>query len=145
MKLNVKFFSELTNEQLYRILKLRYDIFVLEQKSIYDEYDGKDYDAVHIFLQEKKEVLAYLRIYKKSNKVASIGRVVVDQRFRKQGLGRKLMNEGINYIKSNWKTDRLEIGAQEYLKKFYESFGFKPTSQPYDDCGVSHIDMEMKL
>ena len=145
MKLNVKIFKDLTLEQLYKILKLRYDIFVVEQKSIYNEFDEKDYDAVHIFLQEKKDVIAYMRIYKKSKKIASIGRVVVDLKFRKKGLGRKVVKEGIDYIKSKWKVDKIEISAQEYLKKFYESFGFKQVSDVYDDCGVAHIDMVLDI
>jgi ElaA protein len=137
----VKPFTELTLEQLYKILKLRYDVFVVEQKSIYDEFDEKDYHAIHIFYEDKKDIVAYTRLFKKSNKVAALGRVVVNTKFRKKGLGRKVVQEGIAYIKTVWKIKKIEIGAQVYLKSFYESFGFKQSSDVYDDCGVPHIDM----
>ena len=145
MKLNIRFFNELTLEQLYEILKLRFDAFVIEQKSIYDEFDRRDYEAIHIFFQDKNEIMAYLRIYKKSDKIASIGRLVVVAKLRKQGLGKKIVKAGIDCIKDKWNADKIEIGAQAYLKKFYGDFGFIQTSDVYDDCGVPHISMELKL
>jgi len=130
MEIEVKKFSELTLEQLYKILKLRFDVFVSEQKSFYDEYDNKDYDAIHFFIEDKQMVVGYLRLYRKTSLSVSLGRIVVQKEYRKMGVGRKLVQEGINYAKSNLKVDKIDISAQYYLKDFYESFGFKSTSEP---------------
>ncbi|HQF36273.1 MAG TPA: GNAT family N-acetyltransferase [Candidatus Dojkabacteria bacterium] len=145
MEIEVKKFSELTLEQLYKILKLRFDVFVSEQKSFYDEYDNKDYDAIHFFIEDKQMVVGYLRLYRKTSLSVSLGRIVVQKEYRKMGVGRKLVQEGINYAKSNLKVDKIDISAQYYLKDFYESFGFKSTSEPYDDGGVIHIDMTLEV
>lgn len=141
MNIRIKSFDELTLDQLYKILKLRFDVFVSEQNSIYDEYDNKDYDAIHFFIEDKESVVGYLRLYKKSLSVVSLGRIVVHKDYRKKGLGRKLVQEAINYSKSNLKVGEIQISAQFYLKEFYEEFGFKATSEAYHDGGVLHIDM----
>ncbi len=145
MKIEIKQFKELTLEQLYKILKLRFDVFVAEQNSIYDEYDNKDYEAIHLFIEEEDKIIAYLRIYKKSEAIASFGRVVVHKDYRKKGLGREIVQKAVEYIKSDMKVDKVEIEAQYYLKDFYKSFGFKQTSEVYDDGGVPHIDMELNM
>ncbi|MBN1501981.1 GNAT family N-acetyltransferase [Candidatus Woesearchaeota archaeon] len=145
MNFTTKKFSELTLEQLYKILKLRYGVFVREQQSIYDEFDEMDYNAIHIFLEEKKKIVAYLRVYKKSDKTACLGRAAVDKEHRKKGIGKEIVKHGLNYIKNNFKAEKTEISAQDYLQKFYESFGFKRISDVYDDCGVEHIDMVLEL
>lgn len=143
MNIKIKRFNELTLEQLYKILKLRFDVFVSEQNSIYDEYDNKDYDAIHFFIEDKERVVGYLRLYKKSPSAVSLGRIVVHKDYRKKGLGRKLVQEAINYVKSTLKVEKIQISAQYYLKDFYEEFGFKTTSEAYDDGGVIHIDMNL--
>lgn len=141
MDIQIKKFNELTLEQLYKILKLRFEVFVSEQNSIYDEYDNKDYAAIHFFIENKQEVIGYLRLYKKSSTSVSFGRIVVNKDYRKKGLGRKLVQEAINYSKSNLNVGDIQISAQYYLKEFYEEFGFEATSEAYDDGGVLHIDM----
>jgi len=90
-------------------------------------------------------VVGYLRLYRKTSLSVSLGRIVVQKEYRKMGVGRKLVQEGINYAKSNLKVDKIDISAQYYLKDFYESFGFKSTSEPYDDGGVIHIDMTLEV
>ncbi len=140
----VKKFNELSVSQLYRILQLRYNIFVAEQGSIYNEFDDVDYNAVHIFSGNNR-IFAYLRVFKKSSKIAGLGRVAVDREYRKKGVGSRLVQAGVDYVKSHWKCEKICIEAQEYLKKFYESFGFKQVSGVYLDCGVPHIDMELVL
>lgn len=145
MEINVKKFNELSLEQLYKILKLRFDVFVAEQNSIYDEYDSEDYEAVHFFIEKEDKVIAYVRVYKKSEGVVSLGRVAVHKDYRKKGLGRKIVQEAIDYVKSDTKVNKIKIGAQEYLKDFYLSYGFKQTSEAYDDDGVLHVDMELSL
>lgn len=122
-------------------MKLRFDVFVVEQNSIYDEYDNKDYNALHFFMEDNNDVISYLRVYKKSETKAYLGRVAISKDYRKQGIGKKIVQEAIDHIKSKWKVIKILIGAQEYLKNFYESYGFKQVSDVYDDCGVPHIDM----
>ena len=120
MKFTIKKFKELTAEDLYRILKLRFDVFVVEQKSIYNEFDDIDYDARHIFLRKNKEIIAYLRAFKKTGKIAKLGRIVVAPKYRKMGIGRKLINTGINCAKNKFKASTLEIEAQSYLENYQE-------------------------
>lgn len=141
MKIIIKKFKDLTLEQLYKILKLRFDVFVVEQNSIYDEYDNEDYRAIHFFIENKNEVIAYLRVYKKSKLIASLGRVVIHKDYRSKGLVRRIVQKAIDYVSSNLEVSKIKIGAQDYLKKFYESYGFKQESYVYDDGGVPHIDM----
>ncbi len=138
-------FSEFTPNLLYEVLKLRFKVFVLEQNSMYEELDDVDFDATHILIQKDGVIVAYMRIYLKEEGVASFGRVVVHKDYRKHGLGSEIVKNGLVYIKENMNVKRVEIEAQEYLKGFYESFGFKQTSQPYDDCGVMHINMKLDI
>ena len=134
-------FEEFTPELLYKVLKLRFNVFVLEQNSLYEEFDDIDFDAIHILIEEKSEVVAYMRIFLKERGIVSFGRVVVHKDFRKKSLGKKIVEEGMKYMKENMDATRVEIEAQEYLRDFYESFGFRQVSEPFDDCGVMHIRM----
>lgn len=134
-------FEQLTPHQLYRILKLRFDVFVMEQNSIYDEYDNIDFISLHMFAEAVDYIPAYLRIYKKSDSKASLGRIVVHPAHRGTGLGREIVTAGIEYIETSYQGLKIEIGAQLYLKSFYESFGFVQSSDIYDDGGINHIMM----
>ena len=141
MKLQIVPFKNLTPGQLYKILKLRYEVFVKEQQCIYDEFDGHDLHAIHLFMEENNEIHAYCRVFKISEETAVLGRVIVDLQHRARGLGKEIVRNGIEYIRSNWKGMEIKISAQIYLKKFYADFGFKQTSDVYDDAGILHIDM----
>ena len=142
----IKKFDELTLNELYDILKLRVDIFVVEQNCPYGELDNKDKESIHIFYRENGEITAFLRIIPKflSYESVSMGRICVKQEFRSRKLGREIVKDAINYIEKDLKEYIITIGAQEYLKDFYASFDFKPISDVYDEDGIKHLDMQRK-
>ena len=143
MNLEIKKFEELTPEELYEILRVRSEVFVVEQECVYNDVDGKDQKSVHIMIWEDKKILAYLRVIEAgvSYTAPSLGRVLVVKEARGRRLARRIVVEGMNYITNIWKKSRITIGAQDYLKEFYESLGFKPVSEVYLEDGIPHIDM----
>lgn len=146
MSIYIKRFEELTTHQLYDLLKLRFDVFVIEQQCIYDELDNKDQQAIHMFFEEQGKITAYLRLYKTSENKASFGRVVVALSHRKKGLGGQLVEAALQYTREQWPAvNEITIGAQEYLQKFYESYGFQQISTVYLDEGIPHMDMRLVL
>lgn len=144
-EIQVKKLSELTSIQTYKILELRFNVFVLEQRSIFPEFDIHDYDSEHIFIEIDGNVAAYARAFKTNTETASFGRVVVNKEYRNKKLGRRIVEETINIIKKMPSVKIIKIEAQEYLQHFYESFGFQKTSEPFDDSGVMHISMELNI
>ena len=146
MKIEFKKFDELTTRELYEILKIRSEIFVVEQDCVYNDPDGKDYDSVHMTIKEGNEIMAYVRIIPAgiSYDDCSIGRVVVAPKGRRKGYGKRVMEGAIDYITSQWKEDSITIGAQAYLREFYGSLGFKGISEEYLEDGIPHLDMQYK-
>ncbi len=146
MSLEIKKFNELTTLELYEILKVRSKVFVVEQKLSYVDPDGKDIDSVHVMIKENNKVIAYLRLIKPgvSYNDPSIGRVLVIPEARNKGLARKLVKAGIDYIINNWNEKKITIGAQNYLRSFYESMGFKANSKVYLEVMIPHIKMTYK-
>ena len=140
---HLKTFKELTTLQLYEILKLRSEIFVVEQKCVYQDIDNKDQKAYHLFLEENNIILAYTRLFKPNDyyKEASIGRVVVNNTKRGTGLGHKLIDKSILQIEKIIGKVTIKIGAQTYLKSFYEKHGFEKISEEYLEDGIPHIHM----
>lgn len=141
-----KKFNELTLGEFHQILKLRIDVFVVEQDCPYPELDGKDEKAFHVFAITEKhpdKVIAYTRIFKPNDYFteAALGRVVVHRDFRNQKLGYTLLQKTLEYIEQEFNTSTVKISAQTYLKKFYESFGFKQVSEEYLEDNIPHIDM----
>ena len=141
-----KGFHELSLEEFYQILKLRIDVFVVEQKCPYKELDTKDKKALHLFAvtnDNPDKVIAYSRIFKPNDyyKEAAFGRVVIHPEFRNQKLGYKLVENTLKNIHKKFQTTEIKISAQTYLKTFYESFDFKRISEEYLDDGIPHIDM----
>lgn len=139
-----KKFEELTAQELYAILQLRNEVFVVEQNCVFQDADNKDQQSFHLMGWEEKKLAAYTRIvpagicYEES----SIGRVVTSPSSRRKGLGRELMIESISTLHSLFSKDSvIKIGAQLYLKKFYESLGFAQTSDIYLEDGIEHIEM----
>ena len=122
MKTFIKNFQDLSNTEIYQILRLRSEVFVVEQECIYQDIDNKDKKAVHIFLKEKNEIIAYSRVFKEKEyfENPSIGRVVVANKRRMYGIGKKIMNISIDYIKQNIKAKSIEISAQNILKNFIQ-------------------------
>lgn len=138
-----KKFNELTLEELYEILKLRSEVFVVEQNCIYNDIDGKDLTSSHIMIKENGKIKAYLRALQPgvSYEAASLGRVLVSPDARGKGYAKAIVTKGVEYILNNFNTTKITIGAQEYLKNFYSEIGFKPISEVYDEDGIPHLDM----
>jgi ElaA protein len=140
---DLKSFDELTAPELYAILQLRNEVFVVEQKCVYQDTDGKDPFALHLCGRVEHKLVAYTRILPPgiSFTEASIGRVVISPSRRGEGTGRLLMKESIRIAFNRFTCTRLKIGAQIYLVKFYTSLGFLPCSDPYLEDGIPHIGM----
>ncbi|MDG1811821.1 MAG: GNAT family N-acetyltransferase [Polaribacter sp.] len=146
MEFLVKEFYQLSLDELYRILQLRSEIFVVEQDCVYQDLDFKDQHALHVIGIKKNQIIAYTRIFKPGEyyKEASIGRVVVDEKERKFGYGHDLMKASIKTILEKFNTTEITISAQVYLKKFYESHGFKKVGDEYLEDGIQHVEMIKK-
>ena len=138
-----KRFEELTNYELYELLRLRNEVFVLEQKCIFLDQDNKDQKCHHILGADGGNLMAYARIVPPGLSYAnpSIGRVVVSPEGRGQAYGVELMQISIKTLEEIYGKREIKIGAQLYLKKFYGSFGFEQTSEIYDEDGIDHIQM----
>ena len=135
-------FEALSPAELYALLAFRQGIFVVEQRSPYPDLDGLDFGAWHLLLREADELIGYLRVIPLAAKVR-IGRVAVALPVRGQGLGRRLMEEALAFCREHHPAQPVVLTAQFPLVRFYESFGFAAVSAPYDDFGLSHIDMAM--
>lgn len=138
-----KAFHDLTPLELYKILQLRNEVFVVEQNCVFQDADGKDLEAMHFMGWVGEELAAYTRLFDKgiTYSYASIGRVITSPRYRRFGFGKKLMSGSIEQIFRLYGTQPIKIGAQLYLKKFYESFGFVADGPVYDEDGIDHIHM----
>lgn len=139
MKIHIKKFEELDLHSLYNILKLRNEIFIVEQNCPYQDIDHKDQLAIHVFAEVAGEIIAYLRIIPAV--VPAIGRLIVRQDFRDKGYGRKLMVTAIEEIKSEFNKNEIKLQAQFYLLEFYESLGFRQISEIYLEDNIPHVDM----
>ena len=142
--IHIKPFKELTLHDLYSFLKLRVDIFVVEQNCPYPELDGADEKAIHLYIKEDDAVIAYLRIIPSKTGTARIGRVVTKIEHRGKGLSSQLMKRAMEYIREHYPEDTMILSAQEHLKEYYGSFGFKAVSEVYLEDGIPHVDMEYK-
>lgn len=146
MNYNIKKFSELENNELYQILELRCEVFVVEQNCAYNDVDNKDQDAYHLLLQDNKKIVAGLRILKKgvSYDQISIGRVVVNKEYRGRGIAKDMMLKAIEFIENDLGEKEIKISAQAYLIDFYKSIGFVEVSKVYLEDDIPHIDMLYK-
>ena len=144
MKWTLKSFDELSLQEFHDIIQLRLDIFVVEQDCPYLDLDGNDQIAKHFYGTTKEgKIVAYTRLFgpKEYFEEASIGRVVVHKDFRKEGMGFDLMTKSIDKIEEAYQTKTIRIGAQRYLRKFYESLGFVSTDEFYMEDGIPHMYM----
>ena len=143
-----KQFSQLNNNQLYELIKLRIEVFVVEQKCFYSELDEKDRhpETRHLTAYMDSKLVAYARLLPPglSYPDASLGRIAVESSARKQSIGLELMAKCLEEIKTIWPNDNIRIGAQEYLKDFYEKYDFYQSSESYLEAGIRHIQMLRK-
>ncbi len=147
MQLNwvYKRFDELTATELYAILQLRNEVFVVEQNCVYQDADNKDSQSFHLAGWYGDDLAAYCRIMPPgiSYPECSIGRVVSSPAYRKKGAGRELMKKGIEKAFNEFNSTAITIGAQLYLKDFYTSLGFKQSGGQYFEDGIPHIAMQL--
>lgn len=143
MHILVKEFNQLNTSELYEILQLRAEVFVVEQNCVYQDIDGKDQKALHILGYIKEKLVAYTRCFQPGDyfKEAAIGRVVVKKSQRNFQLGHQIMEASIQVIQIHFNTYEIKISAQTYLKKFYNNLGFLETGKEYLEDEIPHIAM----
>lgn len=139
-------FRELSLDDLYDLIQLREQVFVVEQKCAYLECDGYDRQAFHLLGYENGKLVACLRAFPAGVKYAEmcLGRVAVRNDARGHGAGRKLVNEGLTRMKKSWGEGPIRISAQSHLLRFYEEFGFRAEGEEYLDDGIPHRDMRLE-
>ena len=145
MKSVSKFFDELSAVELYELLRARAEIFVVEQNCVYQDLDGIDYRALHIFYEEDGKIAAYLRAFDKEDEpgVVHVGRVLTIR--HGAGLGGTLLKEGIRTVKEKMNAKEIFIEAQCYATGFYEREGFQICSEEFLEDGIPHVQMRLKL
>lgn len=143
MNISIKHYEALSKKELYDIMQLRNEVFVVEQNCPYQDIDGKDLQAYHLTVYDQ-DLVAYLRVLDAglSFHEASIGRVLVKETHRKQDLGRLIMEKAIDYMRKKEMLP-IKISAQAYLQKFYEGLGFVVCSDPYLEDDIPHIGMKL--
>lgn len=145
MELFVRRFDELDIHDLYEIMKLRCDVFIVEQECHYEDIDGRDINAIHVYLKDNNEIVGYLRILDKGVlfKEVSIGRVIAKR--RRVGIGSELLKAGLKAAKKYYNADKIKIEAQVYAKSFYERVGFKVCGAEFLEDGIPHVPMVVEL
>lgn len=143
LKITIKEFEMFSLKELYDVLQLRSQVFVVEQDCVYQDIDGKDGQALHILGKHKGKIVAYTRCFAPGIyfKEASIGRVVVAETYRNEGYGIKIMEASIQAIQIHYRTHKIKLSAQTYLTKFYNSLGFFESGEGYLEDGIPHIAM----
>lgn len=146
MELNFKLkkYSQLTIQELYDILQLRSEVFVVEQDCVYQDIDGKDEKALHLFAYKNAVMVAYARLFGPGDyfKEASIGRVIIKESERKFGYGHQLMKAANDAVEVHFNTSKIHLSAQQYLVNFYNTHGYKEVGEGYLEDGIPHIGME---
>ncbi|HET8735688.1 MAG TPA: GNAT family N-acetyltransferase [Pricia sp.] len=146
IQIATKTFDELTPHELYEILRLRSEVFVVEQDCVYQDIDGKDQKALHLLGKKEGKIVAYTRIFKSGDYFdeAGIGRVVVQRDQRKYGYGRELMKGSIRAAQKYFKESVIRVSAQIHLERFYHELGFEQIGDGYLEDGIPHIGMVRK-
>ena len=142
----VKSFEELSKLELYKILRLRAEVFIVEQDCVYQDVDDKDQKALHVILKKSEEIIGYTRLFWPGDyfKEASIGRVVISKKERYNNYGSELMKASILAISEKMKEKKIKISAQTYLKIFYNNLGFLESGKEYLEDGIPHVEMFKK-
>lgn len=143
IEIKVKSFEALNTTELYDLLQLRSEVFVVEQDCVYQDIDGKDQKALHILGYKDKDLVAYTRLFKPGDyfEEASVGRVVVKANARQHKYGYDIMNASIKAVKEYFNQTTIRISAQTYLKQFYNNLEFKEVGEEYLEDGIPHINM----
>lgn len=143
IKWSVYPFHTLSSRQVYDILKLRQEVFIIEQDCIYDDIDGYDPEAQHLCGYMEQVLVAYARIFGPGLKFkeASIGRIVVNPEKRSHGLGKELVTRANEYCRQNYEDTAIRIEAQSHLQKFYNELGYRSVGNIYPVDGIDHIQM----
>jgi len=143
LEIITKTFKELTTKELYDLLQLRSEVFVVEQNCVYQDLDGKDEKALHVIGKKDNRIIAYTRVFKPGDyfKEASIGRVVVSKEERQHKYGYDIMEATIKTIKESLGETKIKLSAQCYLKEFYNNLDFKEVGEEYLEDGIPHIEM----
>lgn len=139
--LHVKTFKELSTDELYELLRIRSEVFVVEQNCVYQDMDGDDQEAIHLWLTVTERVVALARVCPAGTHMheISIGRVITTERGR--GYGKQMMLHAIEVAVERFGATRIDIEAQEYAKSFYEGVGFQQSSETFMLDGIPHIKM----
>lgn len=143
LNIEIKTYSNLTKDELYTLLQLRSEVFVVEQDCVYQDIDGKDQKALHVLGFKNSDLVAYTRIFKPGDyfNEASIGRVVVKESERQHKYGYDVMKASIEAVKEFYNISNIRISAQTYLKRFYNNLNFKEVGEEYLEDGIPHINM----
>lgn len=143
LNISVKSFEELNTTELYNLLQLRSEIFVVEQDCAYQDLDGKDQKALHVIGTKNNQIVAYTRIFRAGDYLeqASIGRVVVKDGERKHGYGLDIMKASIKAVEEQFLDTTIALSAQTYLKRFYNSLEFQEIGEEYLEDGIPHVMM----
>ena len=147
MKTEVKKFKDLSVEEIHEILRIRSEVFVIEQRCIYQDIDGKDKKAMHVMGKNNNEIIAYTRILDSGDcyDFPSISRVVVKKKNRGAERGKEIMKESIKYIKETLKEKTIVLAAQKYLENFYRELGFIAEGEEYLEDEIPHQKMKLKI
>lgn len=142
MQWKLKRFDELTTGELYEILKLRVEVFVVEQDCAYQDLDDKDQCSYHMFLEDEGEVIAVLRILPENVAFEdmAIGRLIVKKTHRGKRISRQLMLKAMDFILNDLQKSRIRLSGQAYLAEFYEGLGFRKVSDEYLEDGIKHFE-----
>lgn len=142
----IKTFHELSVDELYHIIQLRIQVFILEQEAPYQDCDGLDPEALHIWAEMDGTIVAYARLFHRGIKYpeASIGRVITHQNYRGLSLGRRLLSLSLETMKNRFDNPPIRISAQNYLLNFYQNFGFVPVGETYLEDNLPHTEMFRK-
>ena len=146
LQIEVKAFDALDPREIYDILRLRSEVFVVEQDCMYEDIDGKDQKGLHLLGKKNGELVAYARIFKPGDYAdkASIGRVVVQKNQRRFGYGKHIMKAAIQAVQEHFDEYVIHVSAQLYLERFYHELGFNQVGDGYLEDGIPHIGMIRK-
>ena len=140
--MQLKEFTELTTAELYEILKLRAEVFVVEQNCPYQDLDDKDQSSYHLFLEDNGQIIAVLRILPENiaYKEMAIGRLIVKKSYRGKGISRKMRVRAMEFITEDLGKEKIRLSGQAYLTDFYQSLGFEKVSEMYFEDGIEHFE-----